>query len=74
VLIAGSLAAEQKTAETSNTVAPSGATTAPAPSPEIPLGSAAVDYWPYEIESRPTRGFSVLLSYRDYVETIGRFN
>jgi len=23
--------------------------------------SSPVDYWPYEIESRPTRGFSVLL-------------
>ena len=42
VLIAGLLAAEQKTAKTSNPVAPSGATTAPAPSPEIPLEEVAM--------------------------------
>lgn len=42
VSVVPAIAAEQKTAETSNPAAPSGATTAPAPSPEIPLEEVAM--------------------------------
>lgn len=42
VSVVPAIAAEQKTAETSNPAAPSGATTAPAPSPGIPLEEVAM--------------------------------
>ena len=42
VSVVPAIAAEQKTAKTSNPAAPSGATTAPAPSPGIPLEEVAM--------------------------------
>jgi hypothetical protein len=67
VSVIPAIAAEQKTAETSNTAAPSGATTAPAPSPGIPLEEVAVQATQVE---NLIRGFATNLADANEVETI----
>jgi hypothetical protein len=70
VSVVPTIAAEQKTAETSNPAAPSGATTAPAPSPGIPLEEVAVQGTQVE---NLIRGFATNLADANEVETRQKF-
>ena len=70
VSVVPAIAAEQKTAETSNPAAPSGATAAPAPSPGIPLEEVAVQATQVE---NLIRGFATNLADANEVETIQKF-
>jgi hypothetical protein len=70
VSVVPAIAAEQKTAKTSNPAAPSSATTAPAPSPGIPLEEVAIQTTQVE---NLIRGFATNLADANEVETIQKF-